>query len=367
MRETSKPSLEWALDASKLALPCAVASGSLSGFVYLQSIGAPLPTADLPAMTSLFLSTLVLYGASAVGGAMVVLLPAVLCPVPGSVRQPVGAPLPPREAILRAFRRRISIFDSGFYFGLLGFFVGYAVYLSREKPGVLVMLLPMGLFVLIGSSFGVCQASRARAGRTVQDAVEEMPSEIAWPEIAISSIRNAILGLLWSLIVLLPIVHLSGIDRGPLGARGDICWLSLILMMAVLYAGLTSMLNQTSVVVGLVALVVLLPAFLFPSSVGAGTLRLLGAGGGLPVSLLLAPPPGTVNQPAALEHGCLILNAGSQVVLVPRDPAVPVSCADTQAPFSMKWRRVPPMFSSVELLPATRILAMRPPRSDDLR
>ena len=369
MRETSKPSLEWALDVIKLAVPGAIMSGSFFVLAYLQSMGAPLPTADLSAMTSLFLSILVLFGAFAIGGAMVVLLPAVLCSVPGSVRQPVGAATPPREEILRAFTRRALIFDSGFYFGLLGLFVGYVVYLSREKLGFLVMLLPMGLFVLIGAGFGVWQARRARPGRAVRSAVEGAPSEIAWPEIAISSIRNAILGLFWSLIVSLPMMHLFGIDHGPLGARGDICWLSLILMIAALYAVLTSMLNQTSVVVGLVALVVLLPAFLFPRSVGAGTLRLLGAGGGLPVSVLLAPAPGIANQPALPECGCLILNAGSQVVLLPKSLAGPAPCADAQAPFSMKQGRAPTMFSKVELLPAVRVLRIGPPKSDghDLR
>ena len=367
MRETSKPSLEWALDLSKLALPFAIVLGSFFGFAYLHSMGAPLPTADLPAMTSLFLSILVLFGAFAIGGAMVVLLPAMLCSVPGSVRQPVGAPTPPREEILRAFTRRTLIFDSGFYLGLLGLLVGYVVYSFRAKAGVLVMLLPMGLFVLIGASFGVWQGRQTHPERAVPGVVEGVSPDFAWHEIAIYSIRNAILGLLWSLIVLLPMMHLLGIDRGLVDARGDICWLSLILMIAVLYAGLTSMLNQTSLVVGLVAVVVLLPAFLFPSSVGAYARRLLGAGGGLPVSLLLAPPPGAADQPASPEHGCLILNAGSQVVLLPTRLSGPAPCGGTQAPFSMKEQPSPTMLSKVEVLPATRILAMRPPSADELR
>ncbi len=106
MRETSKPLLEWALDASKLALPGAILAGSFFVFAYLQSVGAPLPTADLPAMTSLFLSILLLFGAFATGCAALVLLPAVMCSTPDILRQRInaGAPLP--SGIMRAALRQ---------------------------------------------------------------------------------------------------------------------------------------------------------------------------------------------------------------------------------------------------------------------
>ena len=374
MREASKPLLEWLLDASKLALPGAVLSGSFFVFAYLQSVGAPLPTADLPAMTSLFLSILVLFGASAIGGAMVVLLPAVACSTPEIVRTRIdaGAPLPAaRAGMLRAALRRTLILDSGFYFGLIGLLVGCAAFAYRAaRIGTGTMVLCIGLSVLTGTGFGLWRQYRSPTKHAAgSDAPEKAHPDVPWHEIAFFSIRNALFGLLWSMLILLSALRLLRLDREPMDVRTEAYWVGLILLVAALYAVLTAVPRRIERLVALVTPLVLMPAITSPSSVGAGTLRLLGAGGGLPVSLLLAPPPGMANQPASPECGCLILNAGSEVVLLPKRLAGPAPCADTQAPFSMKQRRAPTMFSKVELLPAARILRIGPAKSDghDLR
>ena len=374
MRETSKPSLEWALDLTKLAVPGAIILGSFFVFAYLQSMGAPLPTADLPAMTSLFLSILILYGAFAIVGAIVVLLPAVACSTPEILRQRINAGAPPpgaRAGILRAALERTLILDSGFYFGLIGLLVGSAASAHRAtRISTGTTVLCIGLSVLSGTGFGLWRQRRSRTKHmAVSDARENACPDVPWHEIGFYSIRNGLFGLIWSMLILLLALRLLGLDREPMSVRTDVSWVGLILLVAALYAVLTAVPKRVERFGTLVTPLVLMPAIVSSSSVGAGTLRLLGAGGGLPVSLLLAPAPGIANQPASPECGCLILNAGSQVVLLPKSLAGPAPCADTQAPFLMKERRAPTMFSKVELLPAARILRIGPPKSDghDLR
>ena len=346
LRESSKLWFDWFLTLFQLAFVVSALAGSVFVWIYLRSVGAPLPAADLPALTSLFLAVTILFSLFGIIGSVFIVLPSIICGVPRKFRDQVDAA--ERSALscgkrLTAWSMKTVLFNGAFYLSLIGLLITVLFRLLDYRQVIIVIL-----FIALGI---VCSYVRAR-------------TLVGWDpsfrrEAVFCSAGNGLVGFLWSFSIFWPAViwfpfkGIMSIDE----------WADMLLIViAPVYLSLTSLADKTRWrgVLALTTCIVLVPSIACPSSIGAGTLRMLGVGGGMPVSILLAPLPGTKPDVEMLETRCLILNSGSQMILRPRTGPESVSCADSRAPFLAKSSPLPGIFSSVDIVPTARVLEIVP-------
>ncbi len=103
-------------------------------------------------------------------------------------------------------------------------------------------------------------------------------------------------------------------------------------------------------------------AFMFiiyaPAYAGGLALRVLGIGGGIPISVTIKTmQPGTQETVAKIKTGCLIIKSGSEIIIRTTDNMAPKSCNPSIFinPSMESAGRIP-MFSQVEVFPTSQII-----------
>ena len=388
LRESSKLWLDWFVALFQAAFIVFVLAGSVFVWAYLRSVGAPLPAADLPAMTSLFLSVTLIYGVLAALVAGFFLVPAIVnkfSPTAYDNVRPVGF----TYTRWIAFAKKLMFFDATYYLALIGFsveitesradgqfrnsavaigiFLGIllTLFYSRESskqtgsvgPAVVVMGALLDVFLTL------CHVRESRGQAIIAKFHRHLEWLRSWIKIATQSVLHALFGLLWSITVFLVARRVILVWAAPSHDLKRTSVFAVLLVIAILYAALKFVSDPVKPFSATMILVVPMAVW-SPSSVGAMTLRMVGVGGGIPVSILLAPLPGAKPDVEMLETRCLILNSGSQVIFRPRMQPASVSCDDSRAPFlatfPAKSSPIPGIFSSIDIVPAARVLEIVP-------
>ena len=102
----------------------------------------------------------------------------------------------------------------------------------------------------------------------------------------------------------------------------------------------------------------LLFAIYAPSYFGGLSLRILGIGGGIPISLITKTmPPGSKDMIASVKRGCLVLKTATEIVVKPDDKPTPEKCHLQLFPSSDdESQSRPTVFNQVEVYPFSQII-----------
>ena len=137
-------------------------------------------------------------------------------------------------------------------------------------------------------------------------------------------------------------------------------YFSLLLLASMLF--LYFFLTHVRVVITRVPFAFLFLAFVFviyaPGYAGGLALRVLGIGGGIPISLtIMTIQPGTQETVARTKTGCLIIKSGSEVIIKTTDNVAPKTCNPSIfANLSMESASRIQMFSQVEVFPTSQVI-----------
>lgn len=265
-----------------------------------------------------------------------------------------GGNVPRRFKRFMAPLNKMFLVHGAFYLGLIGFFCGVAV-----QGGHIFMLLAIGFPMILGGGLNTALAKRVgRSAFTGVSTTRSAETLAAGWSVFGHSMLNALIGLLWSMTVLRSTIRLfSTVLEKMSNSSASLFLLGLLLLIALIYSWPTFVSDRIRVAIAFVAVYLLLfAALLQPYSIGAFTLRLLGVGGGLPISIALENQ--SEADAADTKHACLVLNSGSQIILAPEQSGS-TPCAGSRAPFStqlsLKPSSSPSPLPSLEILPMARV------------
>ncbi len=223
LRDDSKPWLDWLLTASQLAVIIGAISGLFFVFAYLRSVGATLPAADLPAMTSLFLLVAFLFSVLAAFVAGFTSLPMF-----ASLVSPVARD---QSAHLNWFQSHFS-----YYLGMIGVFIA-----TINVPfSVKFTLLSIGVLILSGIAVNIWQFRNSEGGKIVKIIKIHYSQMIGT---SIFYLIRTIIGLYWSILVFVVIWRLTSIrvDLAQLSdSKASALIFFILLAIGISYTFLTS-------------------------------------------------------------------------------------------------------------------------------
>lgn len=181
---------------------------------------------------------------------------------------------------------------------------------------------------------------------------------IAILEIIQGGISRAFMALVWSLSVFQLVMFVRGKTLQPSSLSLPYFSFCFVIVMLFIYFAFTNV----RIAITRLPFLLLFIAFMFavyaPSYAGGLALRVLGIGGGIPISVTVRTMlPGTQDTLAKSKTGCLIIKSGSEMILKPLDHPTSEICNPPIFVTLLKtnYDRIP-MYSQVEVIPVLQII-----------
>lgn len=204
-REKTKPWLEWHVDALKVLITLFVFSGAGFVFFYLQSVGAPFSVADLPALTSLFLSVSLLFGFVAVNVAAFVLVPSISCAVPEKAHLRLETSRQGSSGFFFRLLRKTVLLDMPFYCSLMGVLAALI-----WSPAIFWQFLFVAIGILIGLSLNYYVAGKICSDHDLDHAATKHKWSRSVRAASLGySTANVFVGLIWALLLLFSLYRIT--------------------------------------------------------------------------------------------------------------------------------------------------------------
>lgn len=300
--------------------------------VYLQSVRAPLPISEFSTAPTLVIVAGV-YSILVAVIACSLVIPLLFCSVSVQVREEVRmrslSYLPYVLKLPRFLKNHIFLFQCGSLFVIVTFNICMLLATSAS-----ILVIAMLVAALLGSVLGVVLLYNG--GRIFGNYAWQFRTT-AIGKLLGASLCRSLACFLWvvaSEIAISGLAYTSVIPNTLLN-HAAIRLLSFIgtTVTYVALSSIYSMLDRLSLFVGAAVCVALFSG----SGFSKKTLHFLGIGGGIPVEILLRTMEADRKEVIArLVPGCLILNAGSRVIIQPMADPTESACSRELSPEELK-------------------------------
>lgn len=369
LQEIRNPTLTDLLNLAKLSALVGSAMGLFMMLSYLRSVSAPFPSMDAVSSVTL----LIIFATYAFFGfyvQFILFAPAVLCYVSPSTRWLARTrSVRIQGKLLRPINKLGSDFVIHHSSSIAAITVPWLVLLVLIyfKPSVraewLFLFLPV-------SAFGGALLSRlwfkwygVHAVRFQKRLNYRKRSKFI-SRVFFESLMRGLMAGIWSTLVILMLYYIFRPERYASGSPDWVIILFIIVfdgVLCVLYVFSTAISRQMHLFPVLLLMCLFLGTIYAPSHVGAFSLRFLGLGGGIPISVTFRSMQSQgVQSSLSPVEGCLIFNSGNSVII---QEMVGPSLDKCIVPFTVSSRdyKIPSMFESVKLYPGAEVRVISKP------
>ena len=318
-RKVFKRWLPLTLSAATLVGLAGSAIGLLQIIAYLISVGAPFPLADASATFVLLITAAIsCFGVVMIGG--MILLPGWLFSVSPRLRRqlrcrPLRWDLPKRKR-LEALGNQYLLFQSAPIALICTRAGGSAAKLPSDIfwifVGVALILALSASTVTFYTNKYFVQRVKPHFGRRIGRVRLVLVLKLLGGMVARTVVTFLWFALIMQLVSLFPEIH--RFEAAPLG--GAAVYLGAGVLMGSTYCALTSVIARIERIPAIMLFWTVVFSLWWPAFAGRTALRIIGIGGGIPTEIIVKTMSvGSTSFVAEKRIGCLILNAGGQVIM----------------------------------------------------
>ena len=315
------------ISVSKIFAICAGPTGLLVLLTYLQSVRAPLPISDFSSAPTL-VTIAGIYSVIVTLITFFLLLPAFACSVSSETRDSTRirslSYLPQFKRYFGNINREMLLFQSSALIAILVF-----CSLQLLITSVLVLVVFILCTCLIASALSV--SLFYNGGRLFSIYAWKFRAA-AISKLYFGCVARSLFCSLWLMILEFTISQVKIITDIPGGLINRIItWIGFYFVATIIYLTLTSVRTRTQSIskrIFLFIAIIILVALFSGSAFSKKTLHFMGIGGGIPVEILYRTVAvGGKGAIAQKITGCLILNAGSRVIIQPMTNPTESTCS----------------------------------------
>lgn len=307
------------VDASKLFALAGASTGLLLLVSYLSSVGAPLPLVDASSTFALLIIAAV-YGFIGIIIGLMILFPFMMCAIPQKLRQHLRRErlhwkMPIAQRLERLGSEYV-MFHSTEFLAIAAISVSYSARASLAQTVVAVAFAWMVGAVISAIRLYVGVQFEDRVKLRFDNRVYMLKRKLAAWVIA-GSLARTFWCLIWFSFMSEFFVLLPGVRDLQVTTLGYVLtWAIFGLILALFYSMLVSVKGRIERLPLALFFFTLMAAIFYPSFAGRTVVRMLGIGGGIPVTFLVRTMRvGGSTVVAEERSGCLILNVGGQVIV----------------------------------------------------